>query len=116
MDIIRIFRENLRKKREELNLTQSQLAEKSNLSFTFISQLERGEKEPSLRTAYKISKALNTTIDILLTEKEDKNVAVKKLLNVVKGENKESIEMVTKVAEVIMEEREKYRRMAKKEK
>ncbi len=47
-------------------MTQEQLAEKSNVSTVFISQIETAVRKPSLETIYKISLALNTTIDILI--------------------------------------------------
>ena len=63
MEIGEIFRGNMRKRRKEMGLTQEELAERADWSFTFISQIERGEKEPSLRTAYKISQALKTPLE-----------------------------------------------------
>lgn len=108
MDFIKIFRENFKKRREELRLTQAELADKANLSLTFISQLERGEKEPSLRTAYKIAKALKTSIDILISEKENQETATKKLLNLIKAKDKNDIDLATKLVQVVMEEKEKY--------
>lgn len=108
MDFMKIFKENLRKRREELRLTQENLAEKAGLSYTFISQLERGEKEPSLRTAHKIARALKTSIDVLISEKESDEIATKQLLNLIKAKDKEDIDLAVKLVQVVMEEKEKY--------
>jgi transcriptional regulator with XRE-family HTH domain len=41
---------NIRKYRLSKNLRQEDLAEKTNLSVTYIGMIERGEKTPSLET------------------------------------------------------------------
>ena len=58
--------ENLQMLRKEKGLTQEQLAEKINVSTVFISQIETAVRKPSLETVYKLSLALNTTIDSLI--------------------------------------------------
>lgn len=52
--------------RNKNHLTQEQLAEKIDVSTVFISQIETAVRKPSLETIYKISIALNTTVDRLL--------------------------------------------------
>jgi transcriptional regulator with XRE-family HTH domain len=55
------FGGNLRKFRLESNLTQEKLALEAGLSLRFIQNLESGERQPSLETLFKLSRALNTT-------------------------------------------------------
>lgn len=57
---------NIAKARNKNHLTQEQLAEKVDVSTVFISQLETAVRKPSLETIYKISIALNTTLDTLI--------------------------------------------------
>ena len=57
---------NISKIRIKNHLTQEQLAEKIDVSTVFISQIETAVRKPSLETIYKISIALNTTIDTLI--------------------------------------------------
>ncbi len=57
---------NISKMRIKNHLTQEQLAEKIDVSTVFISQIETAVRKPSLETIYKISIALNTTIDALI--------------------------------------------------
>ncbi len=54
-----VFGRVLKELRKEKNVSQEKLAELSNLDRTFISLLERGLRQPSLSTLFKISKSLN---------------------------------------------------------
>ena len=58
----------IRKCRKELNLTQQQLAEYSDLSDTNISHIERGATKLSLPSLIAIANALHTTTDYLLMD------------------------------------------------
>jgi putative transcriptional regulator len=49
----------LKKKREELGLTQGELAIKIEVARTTYTNIELGEKSPSLKVALKIKKVLN---------------------------------------------------------
>ena len=51
--------------RSELNLSQKNLQEKTNIKDSMISDFEHGKREPSLANLAKIAHALNTTIDNL---------------------------------------------------
>ena len=59
------FGENVRKRREEREWTQEQLAEKADLDQTFISGIERGARHPTIITITKLSKALKTSVSVL---------------------------------------------------
>ena len=50
---------NLRTKRKEKGLTQKQLAEKANVTRIYLSELERGKYECSIKTARLFAKALD---------------------------------------------------------
>ncbi len=52
--------------RTQNHLTQEQLAEKIDVSTVFVSQIETAVRKPSLETIYKLSVALNTTVDSLI--------------------------------------------------
>lgn len=57
---------HIRKTRKEKNYTLEQLAEKLDVSTTFIGQIERAKGIPSLETLVKIANVLETSIDSLL--------------------------------------------------
>ena len=66
----------IRRLRQERNISQEKLALEAELHRTYISQLERGLKSPSLKTVYKISKVLRTPLPelMVLILKEMKNL------------------------------------------
>jgi len=57
-DVRRTFGKQLRKLREERKLTQEELADRAGMHFTYIGQIERGLRNPSLINLHKLSKAL----------------------------------------------------------
>ena len=57
---------NVRQARNNLKLTQEQLAEKIDVSTVFISQIETGVRKASLETIYKLSLSLKVPVDDLL--------------------------------------------------
>ncbi|KXS50552.1 MAG: helix-turn-helix domain-containing protein [Halanaerobium sp. 4-GBenrich] len=56
----------IKKYRIVQDLTQESLGEKAGLHYTYIGQVERGEKEPSLKALNKIAEALEIGVDKLL--------------------------------------------------
>ncbi len=56
--ILKNFGETLKRKRREANYSQEELAEKLNIHRTYMSFLERGQRNPSLIMLFKISRAL----------------------------------------------------------
>jgi len=58
----------IREQRKRANLSLRQLAELTSLSNPYLSQLERGLHQPSVRVLKLISDALNVSAETLLTE------------------------------------------------
>ncbi len=73
-DIKAILGTRIRKLRKERGLSQEALAEKADLHYTFIGEVERGEKNISLVSLEKLAKALEVTLMDLfdLPELEEK--------------------------------------------
>jgi transcriptional regulator with XRE-family HTH domain len=59
------FGSNVRKLREAKGWTQEQLAEKADLDQTYISGIERGERNLTILSVAKLSAALKTTVSVL---------------------------------------------------
>ncbi|OYZ16428.1 MAG: hypothetical protein B7Y35_00310 [Sphingomonadales bacterium 28-64-96] len=65
-NLVALFASNLRRLREDLNLSQEEVAHRSGLDRTYISGCERGVRNPTLATVEKISSALGVQPDHLL--------------------------------------------------
>jgi transcriptional regulator with XRE-family HTH domain len=65
-DIRVIFGKHLRKLREERGWTQEELADKAGMHFTYVGQIERGIRNPSLINLEKFAKALKISAGQLL--------------------------------------------------
>lgn len=57
---------NILKYREQLGMTQAQLAEQVGVSTAFLSRVERGEKSMKIHTLYKLADALCVSCDALM--------------------------------------------------
>ena len=68
MDIAEIVGNRIRMYRQKQRLSQEKLAEYSELHHTYIGQLERGEKTPSIDTLYKIARGLKIPLGKLLED------------------------------------------------
>jgi ribosome-binding protein aMBF1 (putative translation factor) len=64
--MLEVLGRNIRKARMSSNLSQEQLAEKAGLHRTYIGMVERGEKNITLGSYARISKALDVSIYELL--------------------------------------------------
>ncbi len=60
--------DRIREIRKKLNLTQEQLAEKLDITLTYISEIERGLKMPSMALFIKIVEVLDVSADYLLRD------------------------------------------------
>jgi len=69
-DIRLILKENIKNIRSNEGLSQQELAEKCNISQTFLGEIEIGRKYPSLQTLEKIANALNIDVYRLLMDKD----------------------------------------------
>lgn len=61
---------NLKVERTKKSLTQEELGEKAHISAKHITKIENAKVTPSAYFVYNLAKALNTTMDKLVTEIE----------------------------------------------
>lgn len=59
------FGDLVRNARKSKKMTQEDLADKSGLHSTYIGQIERGRRNPSLINIHKLMRALNTSISVI---------------------------------------------------
>ena len=60
--IMKDYRIIIKNKREALKLSQHQLARQLGITQTFLSEIERGRKNPSLEQFFKICEALDIKV------------------------------------------------------
>lgn len=65
------FRANVRRRREELSLTQQELAERLEVSRPYVAQVEAGDHSPTLSQVEKFAKALKCPALSLLMALEE---------------------------------------------
>lgn len=95
--------DNIRTRRESLGMTREALAEKTEISFSQLSKIERNEqKNPTIQSIIAISTALNCSVDELIYEKQSNDVNY--LINVINKlpiEDQEAIKKITKAMSLI---------------
>lgn len=94
--------ERIKKERLNRGLTQEVLAEKANISVSFLGQIERGERKLSLETLIKIGEVLDVSLDYLVKNYIPKsNPELDQLIYILKGKSRKEIRMLADVAKTI---------------
>lgn len=65
------FGQLLRELRERKGLSQAELATDSDLDRTYISLMERGRRQPSLKTIFNLAKSLGVTPSYMMKRLEE---------------------------------------------
>jgi transcriptional regulator with XRE-family HTH domain len=65
MDLSRHFGAAVRRHRELIRLSQEELAERAGLDRTYVSGIERGRRNPSLKILQQLSDALGVDLDVV---------------------------------------------------
>ncbi|MFM7886702.1 MAG: helix-turn-helix domain-containing protein [Pseudanabaena sp.] len=69
-DINKALGQVLIKHRTLVKISREELADKAGIHRTYVSQIERGLKSPTLSVLFQISRSLNTTASVLIAEVE----------------------------------------------
>jgi len=78
MDINQVIAENLKSLRMDRNLSLGQLAELSKVSKVMLSQIEKGDTNPTINTLWKIANGLKVPYTALMEQAESDTTVVKK--------------------------------------
>ena len=68
MDLVQLLGENVRRLRNERGLSQEELAFRAGMKRSYLSDLERGKRNPTVRAMGRLAEALAIVPTILLTE------------------------------------------------
>jgi len=71
MDVGQVIREN----RKERKLTLKELSQKTGISLSFLSDIERGRRKPSTENAIKIANSLSIDVSLLLPKEVIKAIS-----------------------------------------
>ncbi len=101
--------ERIRRQRIFNKMTQEKLAEHANISVSFLGQIERGERKPSLETVVNIANSLGVTVDQLLSDSY--KIAPKSLVDelafLVREKSEEEIKTVIEVTKTLIKHNKK---------
>jgi len=87
-------------------MTQERLAELAGCNDSYIGQVERGAKNPSLEMLVNIAKALGVTLDYLLSDTinhERDDGLLDELVSLVRGRSREDIRLVLNVTRMFFQ-------------
>jgi len=92
------------KAREQVRLTQEQLAEACSLSAAHIGHIERGTRVPSLHTMFRIAVVLRVSIDVLLADSyEDSDKTLYDIETILKNTEKLKLKALVGAAKVLID-------------
>ena len=74
MDMRRLVGDNVRRLRLGSGMTQEQFAERSGFSQQYISDLERGRRNPTLVSLLELAQALDTSPVVLISPDESSQI------------------------------------------
>lgn len=104
--ILSEFGKRVRELRKKKGLSQEALAQKAGLHYTYIGQVERGKKNPSLKSIEKIANALDTSLPHLFSFLEEKSPDDKlrnQIIDLLKDKDTSTLELLLKVTRAIVE-------------
>ena len=94
---------NIARYREAVGLTQAALAEKIGISTAFVSRVERGQKKMKVETLYATAKALNVSVDALLSA-NGPTAQLSNITRLLMCQSNEYLEGIEKMIRVCIEE------------
>lgn len=99
----------IRNRRRRLGLTQEELGERAGLHYSYVGQVERGDKTPSLRALNKLATALGMPLEALLEEGPSYEAGkppgrpVEELAALLKGRPPEDQRLILALAELVLQ-------------
>lgn len=109
-DFLKLVGERIRTLRKEKGFTQESLAEKSGIYITYISDIERGERNISMETLEKVIIALEVNaVDIFrfegiegIEERTDKKSLMEALTSLLAGRKPEEVQLILRLAKDVL--------------
>lgn len=94
----------IKKERQQLGLTQEKLAEKCNISTSYLAHIECGSKRPSLDVAVTISNVLHIDLNYLISDElnSPKNTKIESLESQLSKCTSTQLNHFLKIAQVLI--------------
>lgn len=110
--VFKYLGQRIREERTKYRLTQEQLAEAADINESYVGQVERGEKNPSLETVVSIANSLGVTVDYLLQEevKVEPNNLINELIAIAKDRDPDQLRLMINICRMISEYSSKIRK------
>jgi transcriptional regulator with XRE-family HTH domain len=100
----------IRQLRKKAGLTQEELADMAGIYYTYLGEVERGNKSPTFSTLIKIADALGVRVadlvsgDVKTIVLDERDVLRKELLSLMKGKSPKTLRKVVKVVRTMLED------------
>jgi len=113
-DILKLVGQRIRSLRKERGLSQEQLGEKGGFHYSYIGQVERGEKNVSLLNLAKISEALEVSLSQLFAyidgeeKRTDSENDLLEILSALRDQKPDQVRMVRNVVREILGDGDQY--------
>lgn len=104
--MLKTFGKNIQRLRKSKGLTQEELGERANVNYKFISEIERGLKNPSCMVIYKICRALGISPAEILMHNDCSDIdgnPIKKVKRLFSGREKKEVQKAIRILEVLFQ-------------
>ncbi|MZK49039.1 helix-turn-helix domain-containing protein [Clostridium beijerinckii] len=96
------FGNRIKTGREQMGLTRDEFAEMINLSTSFFTQIERGEKLMSVQTLVKIAIKLNLSLDYLIWGDSSIDVNKDSLISDINNASKRELKVINDIFNAVL--------------
>lgn len=102
---LRNLGKRIREARLRQGMSQEELSEKCSINPSYIGQIERGEKSPSLQTLYAIADGLHMDIRLFFASPEtEQELAIQRLVDTVSNRTPSEIHKMARICGILIEE------------
>ncbi|WP_239616290.1 helix-turn-helix domain-containing protein [Cohnella mopanensis] len=114
INVLKLVGQRIRTLRKEREMSQELLGEKGGFHYSYIGQIERGEKNISLLNLAKIASALDVSLSQLFTyvDEEEKRTEteadLQEILSTLRYQKPDQVRMVRNVVREILVEHDRY--------
>jgi transcriptional regulator with XRE-family HTH domain len=114
IDILKLVGRRIRSLRKERGMSQELLGEKGGFHYSYIGQIERGEKNISLLNLAKMASALEVSLSQLFTyadeeeQRTESETDLQEILTTLRYQRPDQVRMVRNVVREILGDNDKY--------